>query len=141
MNTRAKSRRSLRIHAIAGLALTFTLSVKADTLAAAACTNAEINEWIKQEHIFSTITPKYPPMARRLGQQGKVVLNITLDNDRRIEDIYLSELSGHKALDEGVVKIFSEKIGSKLNTPACVTEGQKLSLKTPLVFRIEQSQP
>lgn len=111
MNTRTKTRRPLRIHAIAGLALTFTLSVKADSLAASACTNAEINEWIKQEHIFSIISPEYPPMTHRLGQQGNVVLNITLDDDCRIEDSHLSKLSGHKALDEGVVKIYSKKIG------------------------------
>lgn len=44
--------------------------------------------------------PDYPASSRRLGEQGRVVLRVELDETGRITSVRVAESSGHKRLDE-----------------------------------------
>lgn len=40
------------------------------------------------------VTPKYPPLARRLGVEGRVVLRLTIDEEGRLIDVRVVERAG-----------------------------------------------
>lgn len=44
--------------------------------------------------------PAYPPMARRLGEQGRVVLRVLVSPRGRVADIELQASSGSPRLDQ-----------------------------------------
>ena len=45
-------------------------------------------------------TPDYPAVSRRMGESGRVVLRVELDETGRITVVKVKESSGHKRLDE-----------------------------------------
>lgn len=45
-------------------------------------------------------TPDYPAVSRRMGEYGRVVLRVELDETGRITVVKVKESSGHKRLDE-----------------------------------------
>jgi protein TonB len=47
--------------------------------------------------------PTYPPMARRLGETGKVVLRVTLDERGSVARASVERSSGHPRLDEAAL--------------------------------------
>lgn len=48
--------------------------------------------------------PSYPPLARRMGQEGTVLLEIHIAGDGAVSRVSVTESSGHKALDRAAVK-------------------------------------
>ncbi len=48
--------------------------------------------------------PRYPPLARRLGQEGTVVLALSIDREGRVTDARLRRSSGHPMLDRAALK-------------------------------------
>lgn len=54
--------------------------------------------------------PNYPAASRRVGEQGRVVLSVALDETGRITSVKVKESSGHHRLDEaGLAAIKSWK--------------------------------
>lgn len=47
--------------------------------------------------------PAYPPLSRRLGEAGKVVLRVELDETGRISSARVSTSSGYRRLDESAL--------------------------------------
>ncbi len=47
--------------------------------------------------------PRYPPMSRRLGEEGKVVLRVELDEQGVVAAARVSSGSGHARLDEAAL--------------------------------------
>lgn len=47
----------------------------------------------------SRITPAYPPVSKRLGEQGRVVVNVYVLADGRVGDVQLLKSSGYERLD------------------------------------------
>ncbi|MFH0888869.1 MAG: energy transducer TonB [Planctomycetota bacterium] len=47
--------------------------------------------------------PPYPELARRLGQEGLVVLLVEVDGNGRVSDITLKQSSGYKLLDDAAL--------------------------------------
>lgn len=47
--------------------------------------------------------PAYPPMSRRLGETGKVVLRVTLDERGNVARASIERSSGHPRLDEAAL--------------------------------------
>jgi len=45
-------------------------------------------------------TPPYPPISRRLGEEGTVILRITIGADGRITQVEIAQSSGSARLDE-----------------------------------------
>ncbi len=48
--------------------------------------------------------PEYPPTARRLGQEGTVVLLIYVQTDGRVADVKVQKSSGFDKLDEAALR-------------------------------------
>lgn len=48
--------------------------------------------------------PRYPRMARKRGYQGKVVLSVYVDDQGRVENLWVFESSGYRVLDNSAVK-------------------------------------
>lgn len=48
----------------------------------------------------SHTTPPYPPLSRRLGEEGKVGLHITIAPDGRVNNVEIAKSSGIQRLDE-----------------------------------------
>ena len=48
--------------------------------------------------------PAYPERARRMRQQGKVMLRIEIGNDGRVANVVVVESSGHSDLDEAALQ-------------------------------------
>jgi len=49
-------------------------------------------------------TPPYPPAARRLGEQGRVVLSITIGADGMVSNAQIAQSSGFPELDQAAVQ-------------------------------------
>lgn len=47
--------------------------------------------------------PDYPPLSRRLGEQGRVVLRVWVDTDGAAREVQLHASSGYPRLDEAAV--------------------------------------
>ncbi|SFP94340.1 outer membrane transport energization protein TonB [Nitrosomonas cryotolerans] len=47
--------------------------------------------------------PAYPPISRRMGEEGKLVLRVELDENGRIYDAQVAESSGHTRLDNAAL--------------------------------------
>jgi len=48
--------------------------------------------------------PEYPTMSRRLGEEGQVVLLLTVDEDGRVLEAVVDKSSGFERLDEAAVR-------------------------------------
>jgi periplasmic protein TonB len=48
--------------------------------------------------------PRYPAAARRRGAQGTVILNVHIDEQGRVADLWLFESSGHRSLDTAAIE-------------------------------------
>lgn len=48
-------------------------------------------------------TPAYPPLSRRLGEAGKVVLRVELESDGSVDNARVTHSSGFKRLDEAAL--------------------------------------
>lgn len=51
------------------------------------------------------IPPSYPPLSRRLGEEGKLVLRVELDEDGYVSTARVVESSSYKRLDEAALAI------------------------------------
>jgi protein TonB len=61
---------------------------------------------VEARHDVATLDnprPPYPLAARRLGQQGRVVLRAHVDADGRCEELRLAASSGHRLLDDAAL--------------------------------------
>lgn len=71
---------------------------------------------IQQDAVFSTKnsvnlsaaylqnpTPPYPPLSRRLGEQGKVILNVYVNKDGTTQNISIFKSSGFSRLDDSAL--------------------------------------
>jgi protein TonB len=52
--------------------------------------------------------PAYPPMARKRGYEGRVILEVFVKTDGRVGDLRVFESSRHKLLDHAAVKAVKE---------------------------------
>lgn len=59
---------------------------------------------IRNVHIINQNPPTYPTRARRLGQQGIVLLHVLVTADGRTKDLKVVSSSGFKSLDRSALK-------------------------------------
>ena len=78
----------------------------------------------------------YPARARRLGQQGQVVLQVTVSTNGRPDAVKLVESSGHPLLDGQAVEQVSQI--RMLPRPPEI-RGRTVTVRIPLVFKLEQT--
>jgi periplasmic protein TonB len=76
----------------------------------------------------------YPGKSRRRGEQGEVLLGLTITADGRFVDIHVAESSGFRRLDDAALKTL-RRVGHFDPLPDAL--GLKLwSLQIPLVFAL-----
>jgi len=71
----------------------------------------------------------YPPAARRMGWEGKVVVAFLLLSDGSVRDVRVVQGSGHAALDRGAV----DAVRSASPFPRSPVEAEVI---TPVVYRL-----
>ncbi|WP_297527651.1 energy transducer TonB [Thiohalobacter sp.] len=79
---------------------------------------------------------RYPPLARRLGWEGDVVLGFRLHADGRIDDIRITRPSGHRLLDRSA----REALGrvQRVRLAAGLIDGSRV-LELPVQYRLTDS--
>ncbi|MFC6669842.1 energy transducer TonB [Marinobacterium aestuariivivens] len=79
---------------------------------------------------------RYPVAARRRGEEGIVKLFFVLDRNGEIEEYRISESSGHRRLDEAVIRMLE----SARPLPAFPTgmKEMQLSVSLPIAFAINE---
>ena len=78
-------------------------SGKAET--AASTNQSIIKPKLKSE---SCGTPIYPEESRRLGEEGRVLFNLYINNIGGVDDVKLVQSSGHVLLDEAAAKFLAQ---------------------------------
>lgn len=79
------------------------------------------------------IEPVYPPLARRMGREGLVVLKLLIDRHGKLQDIEVVESAGHGFLDAAI-----RAVRQSTYAPAR-RNGQAVSAKAvlPIRFRLD----
>jgi len=72
----------------------------------------------------------YPPLARRRGLEGRVVLSLTIDRDGAARVLYIGESSGHSILDRAAAKLVSGLL------PLARGPSQPLTVDIPITYRL-----
>ena len=74
----------------------------------------------------------YPPLAIRRGQQGTVALGFEINRQGQINNIHVTQSSGHAILDRAAIQALSrvEKLSSRPQQPH--------SLQLPVSYRLEE---
>jgi protein TonB len=84
-----------------GTAISLDLAVPA---AAPAVPRTPVREPLRLDRDRSVITPPYPAVSKRLGEQGRVVVNVYVLADGRIGDVQLIKSSGYQRLDAAALE-------------------------------------
>lgn len=104
------------------------------------CSVQEAKDWVIQNGIYSQLTTDYPPFARALGQQGRLVVGISTDAEGRVVGARVVRSSGLKELDEGVIEeLANKKYGTNLVLPACAPAGKGFSFTIPLYYKFQEA--
>lgn len=83
-------------------------------------------------------TPEYPTMSRRLGEEGAVILLLTLDEDGRVTDAKVDTSSGYERLDEAAVKEAKRPRNWRFVPGTVNGKPAPMSFKFRVVFKIEK---
>jgi periplasmic protein TonB len=79
--------------------------------------------------------PKYPDTARRQGQEGTVILRVTIDPTGRPRDIMVQSSSGFTLLDDAAKNTVKDWRFIAATTGGLPTE---TSIDIPIIFKIEK---
>ncbi|GAB6077091.1 TonB family protein [Desulfurobacterium crinifex] len=74
----------------------------------------------------------YPPLARRLGVEGKVVVRIVVDRGGKLKEVSVVKSSGNKILDRAALKLIK-----KCDFPPLPPEYQKETFDVEIPIRYE----
>ncbi len=97
-------------------------------------TNKKFNRESYVSLIIQEIERKkfYPPLARRLGIEGKVVVRIVIDRGGKLKEVSVVKSSGNKILDRAALKLIR-----KCNFPPLPPEYQKETFDVEIPIRYE----
>jgi protein TonB len=80
--------------------------------------------------------PPYPRVARNLGIEGVVLLDIRVTSDGRVQDVQVLESSGYAPLDESAVTTVRRRWRFPPRTDAAASERR---VRVPIRFRLEDA--
>jgi len=87
-------------------------------------------------HVFDGLREKivqkrvYPPVARKRGYEGTVVVLVTLDTVGNLSGLVVSRSSGHKVLDKAAVELIKKVLPYEHNT------GKTISVEIPISYEL-----
>lgn len=80
--------------------------------------------------------PEYPALSRRLGEEGKVVLSVLINEQGRAEQVRIKRSSGFSRLDEAAqraVKTWSYRAGTRNGVP------EAMWFDVPVLFKLDDA--
>lgn len=77
----------------------------------------------------------YPPLARRQGWQGEVVLELTLEADGRMRNLQVARSSGYAVLDDAALS--SLRRVERLPDARIWMAGASLDVRLPIVYQLQ----
>lgn len=89
--------------------------------------------------IVEHVRPVYPPLARRMGWQGRVVVRALIDADGSVRQVSIQESSGDRLLDDAAVA----SLQASRYSPARSRSGRAMAstIKMPISFVLDSSAP
>ena len=79
-------------------------------------------------------SPEYPPIARRRGYEGTVLVEVLVNREGRVEDLRLSQSSGYPVLDQAAMA----SMRGWLFEPATINEKKvEMWVKVPVRFHLK----
>lgn len=79
--------------------------------------------------------PPYPPMSRRLGESGRVIVRVLIGTDGRAQDARIQKSSGYERLDQVALDTVRNRWRYKPGTRDGVPEAMWFNV--PLNFVLE----
>jgi len=76
----------------------------------------------------------YPPLARRRGWEGTVLLGLRVESDGRLDKIHIEHGSGYPVLDHSALNSLNRV--RRLAEAADWLEGRSIDLQLPVVYRL-----
>ncbi len=78
--------------------------------------------------------PEYPPLSRRLGEEGKVTVSVLINTQGRAEEVRLKKSSGYNRLDDAAMRAV-KTWGFRAGTRNGVAEAMWFDV--PVLFRLD----
>ena len=78
----------------------------------------------------------YPPLARRNGMQGTVLIGFGISGHGTIHDVHIVKSSGHAILDLAAEDAMQRLV--KLSWYAALMHGKDMDLELPVIFRLTE---
>lgn len=86
--------------------------------------------------LASSNEPEYPPVSRRLGEEGRVLLQVLVDPDGRVIDAKVVQSSGYPRLDQAAIEGVKEDYHF---VPGTIDgKPQPMWLTIPFVWKLQQ---
>jgi protein TonB len=110
-----------------------------DPSAAVAASSPEYSRQEADRHLRNSILElvasnlKYPPLARRKGWQGIVILKLHIEADGRISRLHVNETSGYPVLDRAAVE--SLQLASVTQAGQWL-DGEAVDIVVPVEYRL-----
>lgn len=78
--------------------------------------------------------PRYPPLSRRMGEEGKVMLRVLIDDRGRAERIEIHQSSGSDRLDQA-----ARDAAQRARYKPYIENGRAIAVfaLVPIVFKLE----
>jgi len=107
------------------------------TPATQATTPAHGQKLLSEINRLLTASFVYPPIARRLGQQGRVVVTVNLGGQGQIQQAELFESSGYRVLDQAALR----SIRDIRQAPQLIQwlNGRPARIRVPVVYRLAEA--
>jgi protein TonB len=86
---------------------------------------SQVSTWLERQR-------SYPVAARRLGQEGEVLVRLRLDGSGRAVEAALVGTTGHRLLDEAVLRMVEK---AQPFPPPPIPMGKTLECLVPVRFR------
>ena len=86
-----------------------------------------LDVYLALRHYFS-----YPPLARKRGWEGEVVVSIRINHDGYLQDIHLIRGSGYALLDRSALEALSrvDRIPNQLS--------QTIDMELPILYQLQE---
>ncbi|MCK5640306.1 MAG: energy transducer TonB [Gammaproteobacteria bacterium] len=79
---------------------------------------------------------KYPPLAKRRGWQGKVILSFHLETDGAISQARVTHSSGYGMLDIAALKSLNKV--TRINAAQELLSGESMDFDLPVIYQIKE---
>jgi TonB family protein len=96
---------------------------------------AQVEGRLAASELTANIQPDYPTLSRKLGEEGEVTIDLTVQPDGTVRGAKVGKSSGFPRLDEAALKaVNAAKFSSK---PGAATLSQSVEKSLAIVFKLQ----